>query len=166
MNLSYQRQTDTSPHKARNDREHSPKSNHQLIRDASNLEKNLQLLTSDFVAAVKDPSDLQNGLDLLNHTYNLSVTTKARTQLKQNPLVKPLIEERYWGKWHKIDEFLAFPKDSLGYAYGAFLKHLGGSLPEPQLNHLSESEDHYLHRRIRHTHDLWHVILKQSFISA
>lgn len=51
------------------------------------------------------------------------------------------------------------PAGSLGHVYGLFMTSQGlGELPSPQLPDAIGSDDAYLQMRIRHTHDLWHVI--------
>ena len=54
---------------------------------------------------------------------------------------------------------MALPAGSLGHVYGLFMKSQGLSeLPAPMLPSGVGGDDAYLQMRIRHTHDLWHVI--------
>ena len=54
---------------------------------------------------------------------------------------------------------LALPQESLGHTYACWFVDAGGQpLPDPVLQAGSDGDDTWLHQRVRHTHDLWHVV--------
>jgi ubiquinone biosynthesis protein COQ4 len=119
----------------------------------------LKRLAVDLALLCADPENLESTFDLLNTSYKTEVAQSARKRLKADPAVAPLIEERYWGHWPSLTEFCDMPKGSLGHVYGQFMTSQGLSqLPDPALDSSVGFEDAYLQRRIRHTHDVWHVI--------
>lgn len=125
-----------------------------------NAEKNLlKRLAVDLALLCADPENLESTFDLLNTSYKTEVAQSARKRLKADPAVAPLIKERYWGHWPSLTEFCEMPEGSLGHVYGQFMTSQGLSqLPDPALDSSVGFEDSYLQRRIRHTHDVWHVI--------
>ena len=119
----------------------------------------LKRLAVDLAALCSDPVDLDHAFDLLNATYATEVAQAARDRLKADPAIDPLVRERYWGQWPSLPEMVAMPAGSLGHVYGLFMTSQGlEELPSPQLPDAIGSDDAYLQMRIRHTHDLWHVI--------
>ena len=119
----------------------------------------LKRLAVDLAALCSDPVDLDHAFDLLNATYATEVAQAARDRLKADPAIGPLVRERYWGQWPSLPELVAMPAGSLGHVYGRFMTSQGlGELPSPQLPEAIGGDDAYLQMRIRHTHDLWHVI--------
>jgi len=59
------------------------------------------------------------------------------------------------------------PAGSLGHVYGLFMTSQGlTKLPSPQLPGAMGGDDAYLQMRIRHTHDVWHVIAGLPITSA
>ena len=119
----------------------------------------LKRLAVDLAALCSDPVDLDHAFDLLNATYATEVAQAARDRLKSDPAIGPLVRERYWGQWPSLPELVAMPAGSLGHVYGRFMTSQGlGELPSPQLPEAIGGDDAYLQMRIRHTHDLWHVI--------
>ena len=119
----------------------------------------LKRLAVDLAALCSDPEDLEHTFDLLNATYATDVAQAARDRLKTDPAIRPLVQERYWGHWPALPDLVAMPAGSLGHVYGLFMSSQGLSeLPSPQLPDAMGGDDAYLQMRIRHTHDLWHVI--------
>ena len=83
----------------------------------------------------------------------------ARAALRSDPAIAPLIRERYWGPWPSQPELLALPAESLGHAYASWFAGAGSQpLPDPVLQAGSDGDDTWLHQRVRHSHDLWHVV--------
>lgn len=114
---------------------------------------------ADLSALVNDPEDLQHGFDLLTRSYRTPVADAARAALRSDAAIAPLLAERYWGTWPDQQQLLAMPPDSLGHRYAHWFASAGGApLPDPVLEAGSGDEDTWLHRRVRHTHDLWHVV--------
>ena len=63
------------------------------------------------------------------------------------------------GDWPALPQLISMPAGSLGHVYGHFMTSQGLSeLPDPLLPNEMEGDDAYLQMRIRHTHDLWHVV--------
>ena len=125
----------------------------------SSLRRQLLHLATDLSALVVHPDDLGHGFDLLNRSYATPVADAARAALRGDPAIAPLIRERYWGSWPRPAELLALPPGTLGHAYASWFADAGGQpLPDPVLVAGSDGDDTWLHQRVRHTHDLWHVV--------
>jgi ubiquinone biosynthesis protein Coq4 len=116
-------------------------------------------LAADRAALVENPSDLPHGFDLLTRSYATPAAEAARAALRHHPAIAPLVQERYWGSWPCAQELLALPPGSLGHSYASWFAAAGGQpLPEPVLEEGTGGDDIWLHQRVRHTHDLWHVV--------
>jgi ubiquinone biosynthesis protein Coq4 len=125
----------------------------------SSLRRQLLHLATDLSALTANPDDLGHGFDLLTRSYATPVADAARAALRHDPAIAPLIAERYWGPWPGQLELLALPTESLGHAYASWFAQAGGQpLPDSELQAGSEGDDIWLHQRVRHTHDLWHVM--------
>lgn len=125
----------------------------------SSLRRQLLHLATDLSALAAHPDDLGHGFDLLTRSYATPVADAARAALRRDPAIAPLIRERYWGHWPSPAELLALPAESLGHAYASWFADAGGQpLPDPLLQAGSDGDDTWLHQRVRHTHDLWHVV--------
>ena len=119
----------------------------------------LKRLAVDLAELCSDPENLDYAFDLLNATYGTEVAQAARDRLKTDPAIRPLVQKRYWGNWPALPKLVALPAGSLGHVYGLFMTSQGLSeLPVPVLPSGVGGDDAYLQMRIRHTHDLWHVI--------
>ena len=125
----------------------------------ASLRRQLLHLATDLSALAANPDDLGHGFDLLTRSYTTPVADAARAALRRDPAVGPLIHERYWGPWPSQADLLALPPESLGHAYASWSAQAGGQpLPDPVLQAGSDGDDSWLHQRVRHTHDLWHVV--------
>lgn len=125
----------------------------------SSRRRQLLHLATDLSALAAHPDDLGHGFDLLTRSYATPVADAARAALRDDPAIAPLIRERYWGHWSSPAELLALPKESLGHAYASWFADAGGQpLPDPVLQAGRDGDDTWLHQRVRHTHDLWHVV--------
>ena len=123
------------------------------------LRRQLLHLATDLAALIEDPEDLGHGFDLLTRSYATPAADAARAALRADPAIRPLLEERYWGDWPNAAELQAMPEGSLGQAYASWFAAAGGQpLPDPVLQSGSSGDDTWLHLRVRHTHDLWHVV--------
>ncbi|NDD70197.1 MAG: hypothetical protein EBZ29_12810, partial [Synechococcaceae bacterium WB9_4xC_028] len=99
------------------------------------------------------------GFDLLTRSYTTPAADAARAALRNDPAIAPLIRERYWGHWPSQAEMMTLPTESLGHTYASWFAEAGGQpLPDPVLQAGSDGDDTWLHQRVRHTHDLWHVV--------
>jgi ubiquinone biosynthesis protein COQ4 len=113
----------------------------------------------DLAALADNPHDLHHGFDLLTRSYATPAADVARSALRSDPAIVPLLRERYWGPWPKAQELLTMPPDSLGHRYATWFAAAGGQpLPDPVLDTGTDGDDTWLHQRVRHTHDLWHVV--------
>ena len=123
------------------------------------LRRQLLHLATDLSALVQNPDDLGHGFDLLTRSYSTPVANAARTSLRSCGAIAPLLRERYWGSWPSQTALLAMPSGSLGHGYARWFANAGGQpLPDPQLAEGTDGDDIWLHQRVRHTHDLWHVV--------
>lgn len=119
----------------------------------------LKRLAVDLANLCSNTNDLDHAFDLLNTSDGTDVARAARTRLKADPSIQPLITEQYWGNWPSLADLQAMPAGSLGHVNGTFMASQGlNQLPNPQLGESVSCEDTYLQQRIRHTHDIWHVI--------
>lgn len=124
-----------------------------------NLRRQLLHLATDLSALVQNPDDLGHGFDLLNRSYATPMADAARAALRECAAIAPLIRERYWGPWPNLEELLSMPPGSLGHRYACWFADAGGQpLPDPQLAAGTDGDNTWLHQRVRHTHDLWHVV--------
>lgn len=125
----------------------------------SSLRRQLLHLATDLSALAANPDDLAHGFDLLNRSYASPIADAARAALRNDPAIAPLVRERYWGPWPSLAELLTLPPESLGHTYASWFAAAGGQpLPDPVLQAGADGDDTWLHQRVRHTHDLWHVV--------
>ena len=125
----------------------------------SSMRRQLLHLATDLSALAVHPDDLGHGFDLLTRSYDTPVADAARAALRRDPAIASLIREHYWGPWPSQAELLALPAESLGHAYASWFAGAGGQpVPDPVLQDGSDGDDTWLHQRVRHTHDLWHVV--------
>jgi ubiquinone biosynthesis protein Coq4 len=125
----------------------------------SSLRSQLLHLATDLSAMAANPADLGHGFDLLNRSYTTPAADAARASLRSDPAIAALIRERYWGSWPSQADLLALPAESLGHAYASLFANAGGQpLPDPVLQPGTDGDDTWLHQRVRHTHDVWHVV--------
>jgi ubiquinone biosynthesis protein Coq4 len=123
------------------------------------LRRQLLHLATDLAALVDNPSDLPHGFDLLTRSYRSATADAARAALRADPAIAPLLAQRYWGPWPTAEALRALPADSLGHRYALWFAAAGGQpLPDPVLANGTAADDIWLHQRVRHTHDLWHVV--------
>ena len=123
------------------------------------LRRQLLHFATDLAALVDNPADLPHGFDLLTRSYRTPAADAARAALRADPAIAPLVAERYWGAWPAPTELRALPPGSLGHRYALWFAAAGGQpLPDPVLEPGSDGDDLWLHQRVRHTHDLWHVV--------
>ena len=131
----------------------------QAFSMPANSKSLLKRLAVDLAKLCSNPDELDHAFDLLNASYGTDVAQAARNRLKEDPSIQPLIAEQYWGEWPSLSDLRSMPAGSLGHVYGTFMASQGlNQLPNPQLGDSVSCEDTYLQHRIRHTHDIWHVI--------
>jgi ubiquinone biosynthesis protein COQ4 len=125
----------------------------------SSLRSQLLHLATDLSVLAANPEDQRHGFDLLNRSYTTPAADAARASLRGDTAIAALIRERYWGHWPSPAELQALPAGSLGHAYVSWFATAGGQpLPDPVLQAGTDGDDIWLHQRVRHTHDLWHVV--------
>jgi len=123
------------------------------------LRRELLHIATDLSALADNPNDLRHGFDLLTRSYRTPAADAARAALRAHPAIQPLLAERYWGPWPAKEALLALPPGSLGQSYARWFADAGGRpLPDPVLDPGTDGDDQWLHQRVRHTHDLWHVV--------
>jgi len=123
------------------------------------LRSQLLPIAADLAAVAENPADVDHAFDLLTRSYATPAADAARAALRADPAIRPLLIERYWGAWPDLEVLLALPPDSLG---GRYARWFGGAglapPPDPVLDAGTDADDLWLHQRVRHTHDLWHVV--------
>ena len=125
----------------------------------SSLRRQLLHLATDLSALVENPDDLEHGFDLFTRSYTTPVADAARAAIRLDPAIAPLMRERYWGAWPSQADMRSMAPDSLGHAYSSWFSGAGGQpLPDPVLQAGIDGDDTWIHQRVRHTHDLWHVV--------
>jgi len=123
------------------------------------LRRQLLHFATDLAALVENQEDLLHGFDVLTRSYTTAADDSARAALRSDPAIAPLVAERYWGAWPSLEELLAMPEGCLGQAYTSQFGAAGlERLPDPELAAGCREDDAWLHLRVRHTHDLWHVV--------
>jgi len=125
----------------------------------SRLRSQLLHIAADLAALAENPADVDHAFDLLTRSYATPAADAARAALRADLRIRPLLIERYRGPWPDLDALLALPPDSLG---GCYARWFGGAglapPPDPVLDPGTDADDLWLHQRVRHTHDLWHVV--------
>jgi ubiquinone biosynthesis protein Coq4 len=123
------------------------------------LRRELLHIATDLSALADNPNDLPHGFDLLTRSYRTPAADAARAALRSDPAIQPLVAERYWGPWPTTEALHGLPPGSLGHGYASWFADAGGRpLPDPVLEPGTDGDDLWLHQRVRHTHDLWHVV--------
>lgn len=120
--------------------------------------------TSGFLSIFKSFFSLLMGDSSLKPIGEMSdalVKTKAFTlaaqHLRKNPDCARLLESRYMGPPHNVEELLQYPEDSLGYIYAVYLKTHGLS-PDLHSGMKINSDASYVEARLSQTHDIWHIV--------
>ena len=123
------------------------------------LRRELLHLATDLAAVAENPADVEHVFDLLSRSYATPAADTARACLRADPRIALLLAERYAPPWPELAELLALPSDTLGGRYGRWFGGAGlPPPPEPVLAAGTAADDQWLHLRVRHTHDLWHVV--------
>jgi len=80
----------------------------------------------------------------------------AVAEMKTDPAIAAIIDERYIAPPHHLEQLRQLPSDSLGYAYAHSLQAAGF---EPIMAEIPITSDvSYVENRWQQTHDIWHVI--------
>lgn len=121
--------------------------------DVKALEAFIILTTNEGGTEAVDKAVFDLGDILTNsRAYELVVE-----QMRAEPSVAAMLQERYVGSKHDLEALLQYPENSFGYIYALTMKELGLSLdylPAVNIN----SDISYIEYRWRQTHDIWHVI--------
>lgn len=80
----------------------------------------------------------------------------AAQEMKADPEVAALIQERYLPPAHDLDRLLQCPPDSLGHQYASSLQQKGFDRIDPELPVSSDTT--YIEYRWQQTHDIWHIV--------
>lgn len=126
----------------------------------SHLRRELLRIAVNLARLIENPGEYSNiRLKVLTQSYESSVAEAARSALEKDPQISPLLKERYWGAWHEMATFSRMPEGTLGKELAKALTSLGDKkLPDPIIQSRMNGDDEWLHLRLRHTHDIWHVI--------
>ena len=124
------------------------------------MRRELLRIAADLAKLVERPSELAElRMRVMTRSYGSPIAAAARSALRNDPLVAPLLKERYWGVWPDSNTLSNLPEGTLGRE---FIKTLAAinyqSLPNPILEDGLAGDDQWLHQRLRHTHDIWHVV--------
>lgn len=85
-------------------------------------------------------------------------------RMKAEPATRKCIEERYIGPELDLDEWVNYPRGSLGYTYARVMKHLGYAAHFYGDRLSIDKETDYVTMRVRKTHDLHHIVTGSSMI--
>jgi ubiquinone biosynthesis protein Coq4 len=98
-------------------------------------------------------------MKVLTRSYATPIAEAALLALRNDPLIAPLVKEHYWGEWPDKDTLANMPDGTLGKELIRTLKAFDyQGLPNPIIREELASDDQWLHQRLRHTHDIWHVV--------
>ena len=100
-----------------------------------------------------------HAVPLLDALGSSALGDLGRAQLLEDPALRALAAERYWGPWPSAPELRALPKGSLGQLYQARFDRLGLHAPPPPDTSGMDGPGAYLQQRLRFTHDLHHTVL-------
>lgn len=100
-----------------------------------------------------------HAVPLLDALGNSPLGEMGRDQLLQDPALRQLAHDQYWGPWTSAEAFRALPAGSLGRLYQARFDRLGlHAVPPPDTSRM-DGPGAYLQQRLRATHDIHHTIL-------
>lgn len=121
--------------------------------DVKALEAFITMTTNEGGTEVVDKAVFDLGELLTNsRAYKLVVE-----QMKAEPSLAAILQERYVGNKHDLEVLLQYPQNSFGYIYASTIKELGLNLDYiPAVN--IDSDTSYIEYRWRQTHDIWHII--------
>jgi ubiquinone biosynthesis protein Coq4 len=98
-------------------------------------------------------------MNVLTRSYATPVAAAARFALRNDPLISPLVKERYWGVWPDIHTLCEMPDGTLGKEFINSLAIFDfQGLADPIIGDGTDGDNQWLHLRLRHTHDIWHVV--------
>jgi ubiquinone biosynthesis protein Coq4 len=100
-----------------------------------------------------------HAVPLLDALGNSALGVLGRAQLLEDPALRALAGEQYWGPWPSAQELRALPNGSLGQLYQARFDRLGLQAPPPPDTSGMDGPGAYLQQRLRFTHDLHHTVL-------
>lgn len=100
-----------------------------------------------------------HAVPLLDALVNSPLGELGRAQLLEDPGLRTLTADQYWGAWPSAEAFRALPAGSLGQLYQARFDRLGlHAVPPPETSQL-KGPGAYLQQRLRATHDIHHTVL-------
>jgi ubiquinone biosynthesis protein COQ4 len=109
------------------------------------------------LSLIKDPQQTDSVYDIEDGLKHSAAMAAATRYMMAQPAIANLAAERYLATTPDIPMLLAYPPDSLGYAYAQYIDTAGF---DPGFYRLMAVKDDtsYLLLRLRQTHDLWHVV--------
>jgi ubiquinone biosynthesis protein COQ4 len=113
-----------------------------------------------FFKLVSDPNNTMLVFELQEQLLKASTPENTRQvveMLKQDPVLGPMLEERYLSPDYEVKDLANSKPGTLGYAYYRHM-HDNGFTPDffPPVKPVDELT--YFELRMRQTHDIWHVI--------
>jgi ubiquinone biosynthesis protein COQ4 len=128
-----------------------------MIEQNAAMRKEFLLGLHGFMEFVKNPNNTESVFDLAEAMAHTEAMAGSVAYLKSIPEVAAIISERYIAPTPKLEELLAFPEDSLGYAYSS---QMTAANFDPEFYRKVDVQDDftYIALRMRQTHDIWHTI--------
>jgi ubiquinone biosynthesis protein COQ4 len=109
------------------------------------------------LSLIRDPQQTDSVYDIEDGMKQSAAMAAATRQMMAQPEIAALAAERYLAVTPDIPKLLAYPPDSLGYAYAKYIDTAGFD-PGFYRSMAVEDDTSYLLLRLRQTHDLWHVV--------
>ena len=122
------------------------------------LDDNAHKILESLAGYVDNVNDVEAALTLYELLKTSKGLPKELAYVSSLPRMKGLIDEGWRPRNVTLEELLALPSDSLGYAYGSHMKRAGLTL-----NKLNDSSEittplEYVSHRMREIHDILHVL--------
>ena len=126
----------------------------------SPLRKELLHIAAELARLIQRPSELGDlRMKVMTRSYSTPIAEAARSALRNDRLIKPLVDKHYWGVWPDMGTLSSLPDGTLGKEFIRTLAQFEfQGLPNPIIREGIASDDQWLHLRLRHTHDIWHVV--------
>lgn len=98
-------------------------------------------------------------MKVITRSYSTPIAQASRRALLNDLDISKLVKERYWGEWPNVSFLTELPDGTLGKEFITLLASTDyQSLPNPILTNSMADDEEWLHYRLRHTHDIWHVV--------
>ena len=108
--------------------------------------------------ALTQGRDTATVFKLEDHFRDRKAMKNCIERMRQDPLARKCIEDRYLGPELDLDALVQYPRGSLGYTYAKVLKKLGYATHFYTDRKRVDAETDYVTMRVRKTHDIHHII--------